>query len=576
MTLTICDPDATSVPQPALDLGFDLDLPVDGSGKSRYFLGNSETLGSLIGHDLSNCPSAYEAFAHRLVDKTRPFFREMRHKNWSKQVALLVLRLSGSQRINYLARTIPPCRSIKAVKIFDNLLRNTFTAICDFQGSQFTTEALLQTTLPFRAGGLGLRPSARSLHMAYIGSFALVAGDLDRILPAGPARLSLPSRILAEASRSALSITMGAVPSSFFPDPADDMLDFYAEPVTSDVLTAARALFGAGVGPKAKDAPTRGSALKVQKALTFFHENILHDTLWTQLDADAKKGDIVAQRSLARMRSCAGPGAAASLSLTPVSEDLEMDDFEFEIELRLRLGLPPVNNMPDTCTCGYDFTLPLADPWHFFFCLLAKGGVIKLAHDMIVTVLCICAREANYAVLREPEPELHNATDMIKVDYVKTTEIDVTGKYPCSPSYLLGSFKTSLYTAAVGEKAKIVIHGAKCAKRGHLFEPFAFERFGALGECAQRVCKDMTKMAMSHAGVNVKAGPWFIGLVERIAVARVRGNAKIISRCLRDARYNIDKKRLELSRSVVGIPSPAKSVAPPRYRRRRGGSLWGS
>lgn len=83
-------------------------------------------------------------------------------------------------------------------------------------------------------------------------------------------------------------------------------------------------------------------------------------------------------------------------------------------------------------------------------------------------------------------------------------------------------------------------------------------------------------MAMSHAGVNVKAGPWFIGLVERIAVARVRGNAKIISLCLRDARYNIDKKRLELSRSVVGIPSPAKSVAPPRHRRRRGGSLWGS
>ena len=87
--------------------------------------------------------------------------------------------------------------------------------------------------------------------------------------------------------------------------------------------------------------PGRG----LQRLLSSVIESSLASTLLIKADKDL--------RAKARLRSTRCKGAGAWLTTLPVTSALTLSDGHFRIASRLRLGLPPHDQLPRSCTCGW-------------------------------------------------------------------------------------------------------------------------------------------------------------------------------------------------------------------------------
>ena len=124
-----------------------------------------ELLGARVGKDLNAISTALES---QVSSQHSTFFRVL--NELPAQLSLLLLRVAGIPRLNYLARTQYPQVLHAAAEAFDeNVL------ICPLSSHRpavmllpLTVQATAQTMLPMSEGGLGLSAYAITSHAAFV------------------------------------------------------------------------------------------------------------------------------------------------------------------------------------------------------------------------------------------------------------------------------------------------------------------------------------------------------------------------------------------------------------------------
>jgi hypothetical protein len=86
---------------------------------------------------------------------------------------MLLLRMCGIPRMNYLTRTVRPSALVSAARHFDNAVRETALLklkLNTLPDVEQQSDAYNQLTLPIRLGGSGLTVMSDIMHTAYISS----------------------------------------------------------------------------------------------------------------------------------------------------------------------------------------------------------------------------------------------------------------------------------------------------------------------------------------------------------------------------------------------------------------------
>ena len=86
---------------------------------------------------------------------------------------MLLLRVCGIPRMNYLTRTVRPSALVNAATHFDNAVRETALLklkLNTLSNTEQQLEAYNQLTLPIKLGGSGLTVMSDIMHTAYISS----------------------------------------------------------------------------------------------------------------------------------------------------------------------------------------------------------------------------------------------------------------------------------------------------------------------------------------------------------------------------------------------------------------------
>ena len=226
------------------------------------------------------------ARASALLERVAALPREASAHQPAVQVAALLLRLCGCGKVTHLLRCNPPATVLDAARAYDSALLRTYKALAGLD--PLTAEQALQCSLPLRLGGRGLRSQEKLAPAAWAASWAqCLAGVLARTGLDCLADLDNCDLPLARECRAALAALPEAAPTD---------------------------------GNEARLASWQELAQrprhKVQKMLSKRLDEKNYSSCLTLLSTDGR----------ARLRSCAGPLAAAWQWASPGDAVERLDD----------------------------------------------------------------------------------------------------------------------------------------------------------------------------------------------------------------------------------------------------------
>jgi hypothetical protein len=169
-------------------------------------------------------------------------------------------------------------------------------------------------------------------------------------------------------------------------------------------------------------------------------------------------------------------------------------DLSTTIVTRLRLGLPPLDDIPETCPlCKEDVT---ASPWHALSCAKLKRKSITRRHDRCCQLLCRFARSNDctaHVVQKDlshllPDGEIHM--------FYRTVDFDVSGVNPHTPSYVDMAPGKAM---SERESYKISKYGTHSQQGGRTFVPFVLDSYGCLAPAALQLLKDIRDESLSSS-----------------------------------------------------------------------------
>ena len=159
---------------------------------------------------------------------------------------------------------------------------------------------------------------------------------------------------------------------------------------------------------------------------------------------------------------------------------------------RLRLGLPPLDDIPETCPlCKEDVT---ASPWHALSCAKLKRKMVTRRHDRCCQLLCRFARSNDCAAHVVQKDLAHLLPDGEIHMFYRTVDFDVSGVNPHGPSYRDMAPGAAM---VVREKYKISKYGTHSQQEGRTFVPFVLDSYGCLAPAALQLLKDIRDESLS-------------------------------------------------------------------------------
>ena len=220
----------------------------------------------------------------------------------------------------------------------------------------------------------------------------------------------------------------------------------------------------------------------LQRALS---QQVLNHQLHTFLQsAECTNSDVV------RLASCRHK--TTQRWMQPSSSSPIYTDLCTTIVTRLRLGLPPLDDIPETCPlCKEDVSV---SPWHALSCAKLKRKTITRRHDRCCQLLCRFARSNDctaHVVQKDlahllPDGEIHM--------FSQTVDFDVSGVNPHTPSYVDMAPGKAM---AEREKYKIGKYGTHSQRGGRTFVPFVLDCYGCLAPAALQLLKDIRDESLS-------------------------------------------------------------------------------
>ena len=469
-----------------------------------------KVLGCPIGRDRAKVAQMLIA----QVEKHNQFFSALQCRAMSAQISMLLLRLCGAPKLNYLCRTATGVEMKEAATKFHEMMMCAFADRADILRPEIPQSQIhgKLVHLPLQFGGVGI-PQIQSIRkLAWLGSFAASAETIlsDPRFNTRVCGSTLVQSAVAEAVGQAhrmheLLVQAGAQRSAIVPAEA--------------TVAAALELYGSPPGPDAEPA-----AFALQRKLSKdLHEGEKHL---------AKQDMTVVQREI--LANFGRQHASAWMLARADEPQTTLTDQEVAISMRSRLLLRPVRlaHQFDKCPapCGADLTNDASN--HSLGCVSLKASW-TIRHNMVAEPIARVFRMAGCVTKWVP----FSGIGQSRGDLLVTPS--GRGEYGGASLMLDFTFSHSLtrtrvqqhrynnsvhHTLQSLEAAKFKAYQQADIEPGWTFYPMAGTTFGAIGDQASKCLGLLPKLAPEREyGEKLcqKAFIWW-------SVALQRGNAMVL------------------------------------------------
>jgi hypothetical protein len=444
--------------------------------------------GMLLGAPIGRNVEKIGSLLRNIVAEHESFFTLIKNDRLPVQESMLILRLSGVPRMNYISRCVHPDLTAESTLLFDQQVLDAAKSKLQLP-SPVSHSALQQMTSPVKFGGFGLRSSFSTRQFAWWGALAQAAPVLQQV-NATPAGIE-----------EVLAVVRDRAPSSHSVLPAEHKtaLSFYNSDKTS--------------------------AVQLQHALTAESEAIEFDETFRDLN----------QESQARLNAASAPWAGAWITAIPLDKSLQLDNSAYRIAARLRLGLFLVDSAPARCRCGQSF---VEDPFHGLSCQFMRGSAITRRHNAVTRIVARYIRLAGGYAEVEPQHLFANTNVRPDIDAnlgANREILDISVRHPLAVSHLRSAAREQLSVAKEAEAEKKRNYDRVIGDIEARVTPFVVESLGGFGEKAREFVSRLSKFcSLDHTGWS--SHQILYGLSTAAAIAVQRGNADSVIKCFQAAR----------------------------------------
>ena len=325
----------------------------------QFYTGHKKVWGTYIGD-----PEDWEAMAtlaRKRLKKYDPFFERLMHPKLSRHHAGVLLRTCARLTPTYWARTIAPDALMPVLKEYDEKVLEVATSklLNAAPETDIGKEALFKLTTPIPLGGLGPRPMELVAYPAYLASWMEVLPTLCEI--------GFDGDIEANAMYAGLHNSHVKTSQAL---PEDESKEWLHEDIQQLI-----------------DATREEPLHKLQRDLVKKIEGKLVREYSVSVADDSEQK--------ARTLSATGPHASTWLTTIPRTKRTFLTDEEYTMALRLRLGMPPNDNMPERCACGFEME---DDANHFLNCPKTRGSLVTKQHHRLVRTRAHFLHKAGFLV----------------------------------------------------------------------------------------------------------------------------------------------------------------------------------
>jgi hypothetical protein len=459
----------------------------------RLAKGSVKYLGIHLGYDEDQIKN----HIRQVVENAQPLFDALAHPAMPKQIALLLLRLCGVPKVNYLSRTLPPRLLAQGAQTFDERVLETANHILNISPTHndIPLDTKAQINMPLRFAGLGLRPATRSSKVAYWSSVAQAAPLLLHYFD----NIALQPLVdTLDMIRLSLKDNGMTPDNPVFPLDEEAHLDFYA---TLD--------------------------MKLKKNL----QNKIMRPIEQRMFANRLARpclNILDISSRARLISASQTNASAWLIAMPTSPALELTDREFIFATRHRLGLPISNALPGHCPLCNNAINLAEQPSHFGVCKsLTSRSVTARHHHLTRLASSLFRRLGAFYVREEPydfQSRQHTRPDVVAYFPTLKLATDVSVTDPTARSYVQGAARAPLHAATARERNKINKHRNGANNENLTFFPCVYESFGPPGKATAALWKQLHLQATYN---RVPECPTLTQINQEISINIMKGTAMI-------------------------------------------------
>jgi hypothetical protein len=474
-------------------------------------------LGAPIGRDVE----AVAELALKIAREDKIFFDRLADLNFlPAQEALLLLRVCGVPRWNYLLRCVRPAAMFLANPLYESMQFEVFCSRTGISMSELTERLKDEVSLPVsKFGGWGLRRPSKVGQLAWFSAQAAAAPLLQEftqffglgVLPLRPAEgkdekdrppPDNPDDPRLTATASALQFinsncTQSQALHDLLPADAADCLSFY-----SDLLERKN---------EAKAARSDGKK-PLQSLLSKAEES---NRLITLLDTcDSVERKFLAARCL--------PEAHHWKLALPTRWQLKLSDEEIASCARVELGLTPAQSDVMPVSCGHCNKANSAlEAVHFITCPVARASSSGKRHNEVVQAVASFCRAVGVHVTVEPMRLADYSQIRPDLDLVVRLQrvlVDVTIRCSQVKSSTAASFQR-----AHQEKEKKYRNLAQ--ECGAKFTALVFDAFGGWSDLTSKALNDW-KFTRRRDSAIQRA---FTGFKQEVSVAIHRFNAQALN-----------------------------------------------
>ena len=491
--------------------------------------GSMEVLGAWIGV----MDAQVEAAVLKAATDHKDLFNALAHPKMPRQLALLLLRVCGQPRMNYLSRVTPPRVGRAGMQRFDGLVLACVQQRMSLPAFDSTSKAYHILSMPIRAGGCGLRSYALIMHAAYLSSAASAAHLFDRAFVreqsvlAVPAPAPVPVIVPVPLSASVPAPVPVPVPA---PVPA---------PASVSIVRDVNECFAVVLERAMRDQsgfPQTAQAFWSQYQEPSSVPPHLQQTIvaFAELNRSKAERENWSDSERAATLSASQRNASAWLTVIPDEKCMRLNDPDFRAALCLRLHIAPHSHSHSQCVC----TQPLATASfdHFYLCPQGRKQWLFARHEQVVRCVQMLAKRAGVQISLNVRHPLN--ADRLQPDYqidgIHTRIIgDVVVSNPACPSKARRSARVALAAAAAGERQKSAKYSGR-AVGGYTLYHVSLESFGGVGDGVRHLIRALATEAEDGGDLGFREySSWAF---RALSVALQVGNGLVVSGGLRCAR----------------------------------------
>lgn len=502
------------------------------------------------------------------VDEQRIMFERLAHPLMREncQTAYALLRSCALPRMNFATRSVEPKLLEDAAKRFDELTLTCFGKLADLTIHDLEDTVRTQISLPLRQGGLGLRPTQRTMHPAYLSASLLSLTDLIQYLgDEGESRWQ--DHPTCQVMDTCIDIIKNQLKNA--PDETREsiaklnLLDKSGAHLWKRLRSAITKKDKNKNKDKDKPNQARPDPLLthiesgLQNKLVHAMESSIIEEIKTKVDQMLSDHDRLtqAQRNKRacttdkplldlkiRLVALSTPHAARAFTVLPTEPCLTLSAPQMRCAFRMRLGLIPKLFMREAdCDCDIPDHPYVNDPQHLHSCSRLKGTGVSVRHDLIKNGLANALRELGASVIVEPtaraarvtvtddesSDEKHHPSarraDLLYLHAEGCGFIDISVTHPMINKLKRQKSKfivsEPLVAARAAELHKTKKYDANGAYTDFPVTPAILETLGGFGPAFVKLLKTVSKFDDQH---SVQAT--FERLADRVAVLLAKGN----------------------------------------------------